>query len=132
MNPISFATQMIRIAIPYLFAASGGVIAERSGIISLELEGMMLGGAFTATLGAYSDADIFARLQRIREGAITDSGRSPKLSEFDVFASGRPEIGQNHPSAKLYAHAIGSRGAHRIGRARHLPERRERFLRPAG
>jgi simple sugar transport system permease protein len=53
MNPISFATQMIRIAIPYLFAASGGVIAERSGIISLELEGMMLGGAFTATLGAY-------------------------------------------------------------------------------
>jgi simple sugar transport system permease protein len=29
------------------------VIAERSGIISLELEGMMLGGAFTATLGAY-------------------------------------------------------------------------------
>jgi ABC-type uncharacterized transport system permease subunit len=53
MNPISFATQMIRIAIPYLFAASGGVIAERSGIISLELEGMMLGGAFTATLGAF-------------------------------------------------------------------------------
>ena len=25
MNPISFLTQMIRIAIPYLFAASGGV-----------------------------------------------------------------------------------------------------------
>lgn len=53
MNPISFATQMIRIAIPYLFAASGGVIAERSGIISLELEGLMLTGAFSATLGAY-------------------------------------------------------------------------------
>jgi simple sugar transport system permease protein len=53
VNPFSFATQMIRIAIPYLFAASGGVIAERAGIISLELEGLMLTGAFTATLGAY-------------------------------------------------------------------------------
>jgi len=53
MNPFSFVTQMIRIAIPYLFAASGGVIAERSGIISLALEGFMLTGAFSATLGAY-------------------------------------------------------------------------------
>src|SRR6266550_5686816 len=53
MNPLSFVTQMIRIAIPYLFAASGGVIAERSGIISLALEGFMLTGAFSATLGAY-------------------------------------------------------------------------------
>jgi ABC-type uncharacterized transport system permease subunit len=53
MNPISFLTQMIRIAVPYLFAAAGGVIAERSGIISLGLEGYMLTGAFSATLGAY-------------------------------------------------------------------------------
>ena len=53
MNPISFVTQMIRIAVPYLFAASGGVIAERSGIISLSLEGYMLSGAFAATLGAH-------------------------------------------------------------------------------
>jgi simple sugar transport system permease protein len=53
MNPVSFLTQMIRIAVPYLFAASGGVIAERAGIISLSLEGYMLSGAFAATLGAH-------------------------------------------------------------------------------
>src|SRR6476620_810257 len=53
MNPISFLTQMLRISAPYLFAAGGGVIAERSGIISLGLEGFMLTGAFTATLGAH-------------------------------------------------------------------------------
>ena len=53
MNPVSFLTQMIRIAVPYLFAASGGVIAERSGIISLSLEGYMLTGAVSATLGAH-------------------------------------------------------------------------------
>jgi simple sugar transport system permease protein len=51
VNPISFATQMIRIAVPYLFAASGGVVAERAGIVSLTLEGFMLTGAFAAVLG---------------------------------------------------------------------------------
>jgi simple sugar transport system permease protein len=51
VNPISFLTQMIRIAIPYLFAASGGVVAERAGIVSLTLEGFMLTGAFAAVLG---------------------------------------------------------------------------------
>ena len=60
----------------------------------------------SAALGTYSDEDIFARLTRIREGAIADSGRSPKLSEFDVFASGRAEIGENHPATKLHAQTL--------------------------
>jgi ABC-type uncharacterized transport system permease subunit len=51
VNPLTFLAQMIRIAIPYLFAASGGVVAERSGIVSLTLEGFMLGGAFGAVVG---------------------------------------------------------------------------------
>jgi hypothetical protein len=59
-----------------------------------------------AALGPFADADILARLSRVREGATADSGRSPKLSEFDVFASGRPEIGQNLPAAKLYAQTM--------------------------
>src|SRR5258705_510710 len=42
---------MIRMAIPYLFAASGGVVAERAGIVSLTLEGFMLSGAFAGVLG---------------------------------------------------------------------------------
>src|SRR5512141_1500965 len=71
MNPISFLTQTLRIAIPYLFAASGGVIAERSGIISLELEGLMLTGAFSATLGAhYSGSPWIGVLAGIGGGLI--------------------------------------------------------------
>jgi simple sugar transport system permease protein len=71
MNPISFLTQMIRIAVPYLFAASGGVIAERSGIISLSLEGYMLTGAFSATLGAhYSGSAWIGLLSGILGGLI--------------------------------------------------------------
>ena len=53
MNPLEFIGQTLRIAVPYLFAAQGGVIAERAGIISLTLEGFMLGGAFTGALGSY-------------------------------------------------------------------------------
>ncbi|MEO5902837.1 MAG: ABC transporter permease [Gemmatimonadaceae bacterium] len=71
MNPISFVTQTLRIAIPYLFAASGGVIAERAGIISLELEGLMLTGAFSATLGThYSGSPWFGVLAGIAGGLI--------------------------------------------------------------
>lgn len=53
MLPISFLAQTLRIAIPYLFAAAGGVMSERAGLIGLTLEGYMLGGAFCAALGSY-------------------------------------------------------------------------------
>jgi simple sugar transport system permease protein len=49
----AFIAQTIRIVIPYLFAASGGVVAERAGVVSLTLEGFMLTGAFAATLGSF-------------------------------------------------------------------------------
>ena len=50
---LAFLVQTLSISIPYLFAASGGVVAERAGVVSLTLEGFMLTGAFTATLGAH-------------------------------------------------------------------------------
>ncbi len=50
---IAFLLQTIRIAVPYLLAAAGGVMSERVGVIALGLEGMMLGGAFGAVLGSY-------------------------------------------------------------------------------
>ena len=50
---LAFLMQTLRIAIPYLFAASGGVVAERAGIVSLTLEGFMLTGAFAAALGSF-------------------------------------------------------------------------------
>ena len=50
---IAFLMQTLRIAVPYLFAASGGVIAERAGVVRLTLEGFMLTGAFAAALGSF-------------------------------------------------------------------------------
>ena len=50
---IAFLIQTLRIAVPYLFAAAGGIVSERAGIIALTLEGFMLTGAFCATIGSY-------------------------------------------------------------------------------
>jgi simple sugar transport system permease protein len=50
---LAFLVQTRRIAMPYLFAAAGGVLSERAGIVALALEGWMLTGAFCATLGAH-------------------------------------------------------------------------------
>jgi simple sugar transport system permease protein len=50
---LAFLAQTLRIAIPYLFAAIGGVMSERSGLIALGLEGYMLGGAFCGALASY-------------------------------------------------------------------------------
>lgn len=53
MSALALLAQTLRIAVPYLFAAAGGVLAERSGIVSLTLEGFLLTGAFAAMLGSY-------------------------------------------------------------------------------
>jgi len=59
---LTFLLQTIRIAIPYLLAAAGGVMSERVGIIALGLEGMMLAGAFGAALGSYYGGNAWAGL----------------------------------------------------------------------
>lgn len=47
-----FLAAAVRVATPLLLAATGETITERSGVLNLGLEGMMLAGALAAALGA--------------------------------------------------------------------------------
>ncbi len=47
-----FLAAAVRVATPLMLAATGETVTERSGVINLGIEGMMLAGALAATLGA--------------------------------------------------------------------------------
>jgi len=54
---LAFFAQTIRITVPYALASLGGVYSERGGVTNIALEGIMLDGAFGATVGTYYTGD---------------------------------------------------------------------------
>jgi general nucleoside transport system permease protein len=70
MIVLNFLAQTLRIAVPFLFAASGGVISERAGLIALGLEGYMLTGAFCGAVTAYYSGNPWVGLLGAAAGGI--------------------------------------------------------------
>ena len=48
----------VRMSVPILFAALGECITERSGVLNLGVEGMMIIGAFAGFMGTYLTGNI--------------------------------------------------------------------------
>jgi len=57
---ISLFAAGVRLATPLVFAALGGILAERSGVLNIGLEGMMIAGTFGGYLGGLLGADPWA------------------------------------------------------------------------
>lgn len=68
----------LRVSTPLLFAALGGMVSERSGVINIALEGMMLVGGFAAAAVALGMHSPFA-------GAVGAMGAGLLLAAFYAF-----------------------------------------------
>ena len=54
---VSFLLAIIRMTVPILLAAIGDLYCERTGVLNIAVEGMMIVGAFAGFLGAYYGGD---------------------------------------------------------------------------
>jgi len=59
---VEFYAAVIRLATPLLLAAMGGLLAERAGVVTFGMEGMMLMGAVAGVIGSYLTGSVWGGL----------------------------------------------------------------------
>ncbi len=67
---LTMLAQTARTAVPYVLASQGGVWSERSGVVNVALEGMMLAGGLAGVAVAHAYGAIAGVFGAIVVGAI--------------------------------------------------------------
>jgi ABC-type uncharacterized transport system permease subunit len=109
-----FLAAAVRVATPLLLAATGETITQRSGIMNLGLEGVMLAGALAATLGGaawgpWTGAAVGAAAGMLLAGVfalVTIGARADQ-----VIAGTAITLGAVGLTGTIYRQAFGAAGA---------------------
>ncbi|MGC9358078.1 MAG: ABC transporter permease, partial [Anaerolineae bacterium] len=59
---VAFYAAVVRLTTPLLLAAMGGLVAERAGIVTFGMEGIMLMGAIAGVVGSYVTGSVWGGL----------------------------------------------------------------------
>jgi hypothetical protein len=86
-------------------ASIADLLAEVTSVAELAMARKLIHKVKT-TLEGISDAEAFARLEASRSRDNNTGAISPKIAEFDILASGKEMIGENSPSARLFAETL--------------------------
>ncbi len=87
---LTMVAQTARTAVPYVLASQGGVWSERSGVVNVALEGMMLSGALAGVAVAHAHGAVFGVLAALAVGAALGALHATvtELGRIDAIVSG--------------------------------------------
>lgn len=100
----SFLATGLVLGTPILLAALGELLVERTGVLNIGVEGVMLGGAFAAALGAWASGSAAI-------GVVAAGATGVALALLFAFATVRLGADQIIAGAALNLIALGATGA---------------------
>jgi simple sugar transport system permease protein len=100
----TFLAAGLALGTPILLAALGELLVERTGVLNIGVEGMMLGGAFAAALAAYATGSPLW-------GCVAAAAAGTALAALFAFAAVRLAADQIIVGAAINLLALGATGA---------------------
>ncbi len=133
---LTMLAQTLRTAVPYVLASQGGAWSERSGVVNVALEGMMLSGGLASVAVAYGHGAIAGVAAALLTGAligvlhatVTERGRIDAIVSgvaINIAAAGATRVllralyqsSSNSPSIEGFRGVVhGSGGASMLAR----------------
>jgi len=127
---VTMVAQTLRTSVPYVLASQGGVWSERSGVVNVALEGMMLGGGLAGVAVAHVSGSILGAIAAMIVGAalgalhafVTERGKIDAIVSgvaINVVALGGTRVvmralyqsSSNSPSVPGFGEGLAPHGA---------------------